>query len=496
MARILIGSVYFLRLDPARWSEHQPFPPLGTLYAATVLRQDGHEVHFFDAMIASAASEWEAAVQRIRPDIAVLFDDNFNYLSKMCLSAMRDAAFGMIAAAKQASARVVICSADSSDNPAAYLGAGADAVAIGEGDITVSELAGKSDWSERQLSKIKGLMYRSASGEIARTPPRDLLRDLDSLPLPAWDLVDMPAYRDTWVRHHGFFALNMVTSRGCPYRCNWCAKPIWGRSYAARSPASVVAELSQLKQAAAPDYVWFMDDIMGLKPGWWRAFADELAAAKLRIPFKCLSRADLLLRDGVIADLKRAGCDIVWIGAESGSQTVLDAMDKDQTVHEIAEATVALRRIGIRVGHFVQFGYPGEDMKDIRQTLSLLRSAKPDEIGISVSYPLKGTAFHARVEQELRKKRHWTVSSDMAMLYRGPFTTAFYRQLHTYVHRDFRVRRAMRKVVEVRGRPMGPALRAALFVLFWTATFPISWMKLQLLRLMPHPALPRAQGAA
>ncbi|MBV9570701.1 MAG: B12-binding domain-containing radical SAM protein [Alphaproteobacteria bacterium] len=499
MARILIGSIYFLRLDPARWREHQPFPPLGTLYAAAVLRRSGHEVHLFDAMIAKSVSDWDTALKRTRPDVAVLFDDNFNYLSKMCLSAMRNAAFAMIAAAKASAARVAVCSADASDHPATYLDAGADAVAVGEGEMTIEELVCCPDWKDAGPSAIKGIVYRDAIGEISRTPPRELQRDLDSLPLPAWDLVDISAYRNTWMRHHGFFALNLVTSRGCPYRCNWCAKPIWGRGYAARSPASVVAELSQLMKMAAPDYIWFMDDIMGLRPGWWRTFADALARAGLHIPFKCLSRADLLLRDGTIGEIKRAGCDIVWMGAESGSQAVLDAMDKEQTVREIVEATGQLKRAGIRVGHFIQFGYPGEGMKDIGRTLSMLRSAKPDEIGISVSYPLAGTAFHARVERELRNERHWAVSSDMAMLYRGPFTTAFYRQLHTYVHRDFRMRRAVQKVKGAfnnRKLRNVPVLRAALFVLVWTAGFPVSWLKLQLLRLMPHSALPNVREAA
>lgn len=498
MARVLVGSVYFLRLDPVRWREHQPFPPLATLYAAAALRRDGHEVHFFDAMIASAVSDWDVALDRIRPDFAVLFDDNFNYLSKMCLSAMRNAALAMIGAAK-AGARVAICSADASDHPAVYLGAGADVVAIGEGETTIGEWVGYSDRGEAKISEIKGLAYRDTSGEIIRTSAREMVRDLDSLPLPAWDLVDIPAYRNTWIRHHGFFALNLVTSRGCPYRCNWCAKPIWGRSYAARSPASVVDEISRLKNIAAPDYIWFMDDIMGLKPKWWRGFAEAIAQTEFRIPFKCLSRADVLLRDGAIDEMRRAGCDIVWIGAESGSQAVLDSMDKDQTVDQIAEATAQLKRAGIRVGHFIQFGYPGEGMEDIGRTLSMLRSTNPDEIGVSVSYPLAGTAFYARVRQELREKRHWIVSSDMAMLYRGPFTTAFYRHLHTYVHRDFRLRRALCKIRDALAAPAVPnisLLRAALFLMVWTAAFPVSWLKLQLLRLMPHPSVPRSREAA
>ena len=206
------------------------------------------------------------------------------------------------------------------------------------------------------------------------------------------------------------FALNMATTRGCPYSCNWCAKPIWGQSYAVRSPANVVAELKTLIEAAAPDYIWFMDDIMGLKPKWWGAFADELERNAIRIRFKCLSRADLVLREGAVADLARAGCDIVWLGAESGSQKILDAMDKGLTVEQIEEATRRLKAAGIRVGHFIQFGYSGEGVADIARTIGMIRRTQPDEIGISVSYPLPGTAFYDRVKAELHGKRNWSDS--------------------------------------------------------------------------------------
>ncbi len=491
MARIIVGSVYFLRLDPVRWAERQPFPPIGTLYAAGTLRADGHDVQFFDAMIAEGIEDWDAMLLRARPEIAVLFDDNFNYLSKMCLSAMREAALAMVGCARETGAWVAVSSADASDHPDLYLDAGADAVIMGEGEATACELARRWPAGEGDLSAVKGIAWRDREAGVVRTPRREPLRDLDSLPPPAWDLVDMDAYRRTWLEHHGFFALNLVTSRGCPYTCNWCAKPIWGQGYAVRSPTAVAAELARLVAMAAPDYIWFMDDIMGLKPRWWRTFADALEALGIKVPFKCLTRADLVLREGAVDDLRRAGCDIVWLGAESGSQKILDAMDKGLTTGEIAEATARLKAAGIRVGHFVQFGYPGEGMKEIASTLAMLRTTKPDELGISVSYPLPGTAFYDRVQSQLREKRNWTVSSDMAMLYQGPFTTAFYRHLHVYVHRDFRLRRSLGQLRSVlAGRAaLGTAhLRALAFVLYCALAIPVSWLQLRLLRLLPHPA--------
>jgi radical SAM superfamily enzyme YgiQ (UPF0313 family) len=489
MSRVLVGSIYFLRLDAKRWADMEPFPPLGTLQAAAYLRAHGHDVRFFDAMLANSPDDWAASVELHEPDIAILFDDNFNYLSKMCLTKMREAALAMIASGKSAGARVIVCSPDAVDRPELYLGAGADAVILGEGEHAAVELADRLARPSEILDGVKGIAVRDAAGSVIRTARRTPARNLDAFPLAAWDLVDFDRYRRLWVSRHGFFPVNMATTRGCPYSCNWCAKPIWGQNYAVRSPAHVVAELAEIVQMAAPDYVWFMDDIMGLKPKWWSAFADELEKHGLKIPFKCLSRADLLLRDGAIDGLKRAGCDIVWLGAESGSQKILDAMDKGLTVEQIENATRRLKDTGIRVGYFIQFGYPGEDIADIGKTLALIRTAQPDELGISVSYPLPGTGFYERVQRELGSKRNWADSGDLAMLYRGPFSTAFYRRLHAYVHHDSRVRRVWRQSVRVlRGRETLRLrhLRALAGAALSLAIMPVCLLHLRLLRALPR----------
>jgi radical SAM superfamily enzyme YgiQ (UPF0313 family) len=152
--------------------------------------------------------------------------------------------------------------------------------------------------------------------------------------------------------------MNMVTTRGCPFHCNWCAKPIWGQRYNSRSPENVVAELKRLKETYGPDHIWFVDDIFGLKPGWIEQFASAAEAEDARIPFKCLERVDLLLRPGEVEALSRAGAQIVWVGAESGSQKILDAMDKGTQVGQIYEAR---RSLQARQGRFLhQFGYPAK----------------------------------------------------------------------------------------------------------------------------------------
>ncbi|MHB8400103.1 MAG: B12-binding domain-containing radical SAM protein [Candidatus Limnocylindrales bacterium] len=443
--RVLLGESYYLRFDPKLLRAMQPFPPLGTLYAASVLRQRGHDVALFDAMLEPDEQGWDDALGRERPDVAVLFEDNFNYLSKMCLLRMREAAFTMIGMAVRRGIPTIVCGSDATDNAARYLDHGAEIVIAGEGEATLAELldrrAGSSSGTQETLEAVAGIAFRGPDGTVVSTGGRPNLRDLDALPFPARDLVDLERYRRAWTRH-GRFSINVSTTRGCPFHCNWCAKPIWGQRYAVRSPANVVAELVELRDTWRPDHVSFVDDIFGLRPGWVRTFADTLRERDVTLPFSCLSRADLLLRPGEIEALRDAGCETVWMGAESGSQAVLDAMDKGTKVEQIAEAAARLRVAGIRVGFFLQFGYPGERWADIEATRRLVRTAVPDDIGISVSYPLPGTPFHDRVAADLGERRNWVDSNDLAMLYRGPYPTRFYRRLHGVVHKEYRLRRA------------------------------------------------------
>lgn len=441
--RILFGQAYRMKLDPKLYRAMQPFPPLGSLYAAAVARSLGHDVHVHDSMLMLYPGEWSAALQINDPDVVVLYEDNFNYLTKMCLLSMRDAALDMISAAKERGACVLVCSSDAADEPETYLHAGADYILIGEGEETLADLLRAiAGGHEFVPDSIPGLAFLNDAGQVVHTSARPVMRHIDDLPPPAWDLVNLQQYREIWMRRHGRFELNMVTTRGCPYHCNWCAKPIWGQRYNARNPENVVAELTRLRGLADCDYVWFMDDIFGLKPNWISRFANALDKARIKLRFKCLSRPDLLLREGETDALARAGCDIVWMGAESGSQKVLDAMEKGTTVDNIITASALLRQQGIRVGLFIQFGYPGETKRDIHATVQMIRRIMPDELGISVSYPLPGTRFYDRVKAELGDTRHWQDSDDLAMLFKGPFNTLFYRALHRYVHSDLAMRHA------------------------------------------------------
>jgi radical SAM superfamily enzyme YgiQ (UPF0313 family) len=450
MPDVLLGQAYYLKFDPKLWQAQQPSAPLGTLYAAAYLRSRGRDVAFFDAMLADSEAQWALALDRTRPRIAVLYEDSFNYLSKMCLLRMRQAALTMIEAARVRGCAVVISGSDATDHPEVYLRAGARAVIRGEGEITLGNLV-DALMDGDNVDNIAGIAHLR-DGKVCRTVARPFMRDLDEMPRPAWDLVDVERYRQIWRRRHGYFAMNIATTRGCPFHCNWCAKPIYGQRYAVRAVVSVVDEIAWLKETLAPDQLSIVDDIFGLQPGWIDAFAAQVAQRQARLPFRCLMRADQIDHD-VVRALAAAGCRMVWMGAESGSQRILDAMEKGLTVEQIRSAATALRDAGIEVGLFLQFGYSGETWDDIESTLALVRQAAPDDIGVSVSYPLPGTTFHDRVKAELGAKQNWVDSDDLAMMYRATYPPRFYRVLHHVVHHEFRGRKLAQRVRQLMGHP-------------------------------------------
>ncbi len=437
MADVLLTHSYHLFYDRKQTRKMQPYPPLGTLYAAATLRSVGISVAVFDTMLNDPEKEFEAALARHRPALVVVYEDNFNFLSKMCLSRMREVAFQILAASQKAGATVVINGSDASDHVEDYLRNGFRCVLLGEAEFTLLETAEQLLKNRKAaLGGIAGLAYLSpATGEVVRTTRRSQLRHLDALPFPARDLIDTGQYREAWKSAHGYFSLNLVASRGCPYRCNWCAKPIYGDTFSARSPRSVAEEMRQLKHEHNAEHLWFADDIFGLQARWVQEFADAVATLDAAVPFKMQSRVDLMTPATTLA-LRRSGCAEVWMGVESGSQKILNAMEKGIRVEQVAKARENLRKEGIRACYFLQFGYPDETWEDIKSTVDLVRDTRPDDIGISVAYPLPGTKFFKQVQAQLGTKTNWSDSEDLSMMFQGTYTGEFYRALHDALHAE------------------------------------------------------------
>jgi radical SAM superfamily enzyme YgiQ (UPF0313 family) len=453
MADVLVTHSYHLPYDRKQVRKMQPYPPLGTLYAAAVLRQGGASVAVFDPMLAEPLSGFREALERHRPVLVAIYEDDFNFLTKMCLTRMRHLAWEMIAEAKRFGTRVVAHGSDASDHADEYLQHGSEWVLLGESEFKLLELFRQISVGRESADGIPGVISRWSNRvnaiEIGGKPA--VVRRSSALPLPARDLIDLTAYRNAWKAAHGMFSLNLVASRGCPYHCNWCAKPIFGDTYWSRDPADVASEMAQLQREYQAEHLWFADDIFAINPHWIELFAREVRDRNCAIPYKIQARADRLTA-ATAAALKRSGCAEVWMGVESGSQTVLDAMEKDLRIDEIVGARENLRQQQIRACYFLQFGYPGESWGDLQKTIALVRDTKPDDIGISFSYPLPTTRFYERVREQLGEKQNWSDSEDLCVMFQGAYSDNFYRVVRDALHAE---------VEELNGRagPAGPTSR-------------------------------------
>ena len=475
MKKILFTHSYFYRFDTKQWDTKQPYPPLGTIYAAAVMREAGYDVSLFDTALIESPENIIPIIENEKPDYLVIYDDGFNYLTKMCLTNMREAAFRMAEIAKERRITVIASSSDAADHYERYLAHGVDFVAIGEGEITIKELIKKLDNRETNFKNVEGIAYKE-NGDVLRTAPRQIVKELDSFPMPAWDLIDIPSYKKIWLTNHSYFSLNIATTRGCPFKCNWCAKPIYGNRYNSRSPQKVAEEIEFLIRNYQVKHFWMCDDIFGLKPGWVQEFRDVVRSKELKFKYKIQSRVDLLLQKDTISALAESGADTVWIGAESGSQKILDAMDKGTTVEQIYRATKLLKEKRIKPAFFLQFGYLGETKEDIEKTINMVLELMPEEIGISVSYPLPGTKFYDIVKEQLKDKANWTDSDELALMYKGTFSPSYYKKLHRYVHKVYRKKQSLLNLKNMIVNPFGASkkkIRSALALAYY---FPMSFI--------------------
>ncbi len=469
MKKILFTHSYFYRFDQKQWDAKQPYPPLGTIYAAAVMREAGYEVSLFDTALIETPEKIIPIIENQKPDYLVIYDDGFNYLTKMCLTNMREAAFRMAEIAKKNGLTVIASSSDAADHYEKYINHGVDFIVIGEGELTLKELISKLDNGEINFRDTAGLAFKD-NGQIIRTEARQIVKYLDTFPMPAWDLVDISSYKKIWLENHGYFSLNNATTRGCPFKCNWCAKPIYGNRYNSRSPQKVVEEIAFLINNFQVDHIWMCDDIFGLKPGWVQEFRDIVNAKRLKFKYKIQSRVDLLLQEDTISALAESGAETVWVGAESGSQKILDAMDKGTTVEQIYKATSILKRNKIKPAFFLQFGYLGEEKEDIEKTINMVLDLMPEEIGISVSYPLPGTKFYEIVKEQLKEKTNWTDSDELAMMYNSTFSPIYYKKLHRYVHKVYRRKQSLQNLKNVILNPLKvnrKKLRSAISALYY-----------------------------
>ena len=439
MTDILLVNPLFLNQDPVERRLVTPYFPLGLLYLAAVARDAGYEVAVFDAMFETSDDAFRAALAQHQPRLVGI----------AALATVRAAALRLAGIAKETGAIVVLGGADPTGRPEVYLqGNGhdrvVDVVVAGEGEQTFLDLLGRlkdSDWRmDAPLDDLPGLALPDGNGGIRRTGEVRHTTDLDHLPLPARDLVDVDRYQTAWRAAHGFSSLSVIAGRGCPYGCTWCQKSVFGRSYRMRSAESVAEEMRQIKERYNPDQIRVVDDVLGVDRRWLRQWHDALLAQDAVIPFEALSRVDLVDEE-LIRLLKEAGCRRLAFGAESGSQRVLDAMHKGTKIEQVYRTAELCRKHGIETYFYIMLGYPGEEWEDIEATVKLLRDTHPSEFSSTVAYPLPGTEFYEQVKDRLVRATDWEHSAENRLLFKRPYSTRFYRWTQRLLRKEWQAAR-------------------------------------------------------
>lgn len=393
----------------------KPYPPLGILYLCSHLRKQGFSVEVFDSTF-SLRQELFDLLEQGPPSVVGV------YANLMTRSNVVD----IVEFAKRHGWQVVVGGPEPGAYASEYLEAGADIVVNGEGELTLEELIpALRTKSPEALHRVDGIVFRGTQGQIVRTKPRSQIADLDAQPWPARDAVHFQRYVSTWRQHHGSGSVSLITARGCPYQCKWCSHEVFGRTHRRRSPASVADELEWLLQRYQPDMAWMADDVFTIHHGWLHRYANELKRRGLSIPFECISRADRLNSEivDVLADL---GCFRLWIGSESGSQKILDRMERGVTVEQVQNAVALCRARNIQTGMFLMWGYEGEEFEDIEATIEHVKKSNPDVFFTTVAYPIKGTDYFSEVDGRVENSKPWRMTSDRDAQIRGRHSRRYY----------------------------------------------------------------------
>lgn len=422
---LLLTHGYFLHEDEAETRVMKPYPPLGILYLSSHLKSKGFDVAIYDTTF-KTKSEFVDYINSARPSIVGIY---VNLMTKLNV-------LEQISLFKKLNCTVIVGGPDVPAYSENYIEFGADVAVLGEGEQTMEELLplliGK-----KSLSNVTGIVYRSDEGKILRNPPRPLIPDLDSLPFPDRESIDLQQYINTWRTHHGMGSVSLICARGCPFTCTWCSRSVFGESHRRRSVKNVVGEIELLRERYKPDMLWFADDVFTINHKWFYEFYEEMKRRNIKIPFECISRADRLNED-ILKKMAELGSFRIWYGSESGSQRILDAMQRRVTTEEIYLTTQIARKYGIQTGLFVMLGYIGEKISDIVETAEHLKRTRADTFLTTVAYPIKGTEFYSEVEKNIIPTNDWTTSTDRTMKFHREYSDRFYWYANRYLVNEVR----------------------------------------------------------
>ncbi len=428
---VLLTHGYFLADDEKERQIMKPYPPLGLLYLSAYLKSRGHEVEIYDSTFGTRSE----LVQKLRAAPGGTLGIYTNLITRRTV-------VEIVAAAKQAGWTVILGGPESANYPAEYLAAGGDVVVIGEGETTLEELlVTLPKLGPQRLHAVCGVVFRDESGKLVRTPDRQKIADLDSLPIPDRKAIDHRKYLDVWRTHHGASSVNLITARGCPYKCTWCSHSVYGYSHRRRTPERVAEEVSWIVENYAPDQLWYADDVFTISHPWLHRYSQELNKRGLHLPFETITRADRLQSEAAVKVLSELGCYRIWIGSESGSQRILDAMERGVTVEQVHRAVKLAQQYGIRVGMFLMWGYEGEQLEDIAATVEHVKVSNPDVFFTTVSYPIKGTPYFEQVKSKVGAPIAWRDATDRDYTIDGRHSRDYYRLADVWLRSEVEAHR-------------------------------------------------------
>lgn len=417
MPDLLLTHGYFLAEDEKEQEIMKPYPPLGLLYLTAFLKQHGVAVEVFD----STFHERRQLITRLTQSQGGTVGIYTNLMT-------RRSVLEIMRVAGESGWTVILGGPESANYVDEYVGAGADVIVFGEGEVAMLELLSALECAgPNRLHEISGIAFRDETGEVVRTVERPQIRDLDALPFPDREAMDHQKYLDVWKTHHGASSVNLITARGCPYRCNWCSHAVYGFSHRRRSPANVAEEMQLIIDRYDPDQVWYADDVFTISHPWLERYIDELDRRSIRRPFETITRADRLQTRESAEMLQKLGCYRIWIGSESGSQRILDAMERGVTVEQVQRATKLAQQHGIEVGMFLMWGYEGEEIEDIAATVEHVKLVNPDVYFTTVSYPIKGTGYFEKVRDKVDLPIEWADGSDRDYVVSGRRDKNYYK---------------------------------------------------------------------
>lgn len=419
--KIVLTHGYFLEEDGKEQAIMRPYPPLGMLYVSAYLKQAGKTVSVIDTTFMNR-SEWKEQLHAEKPDIVAFY---VNLIPKTVILELipflREALPGCV---------LIGGGPDVTFNLINYHRFGFDYLISGEGEVTMLELINCLE-SEGDPLSIAGISFLK-EGKLVQTVARPFLQSLDTLPFPDREAAPIETYLNIWEEYHGQRTLNISTQRGCPYNCNWCSTSVFGQSYRRVAPARVVEEILHMKNKWRVEAIWFVDDVFTVNHNWIRELHECFLQENLTIPFEIVTRAERLDEE-ILGLLREMGCFRIWIGAESGSQRIIDNMNRKVQLNLVRDMIRLTRKMGMEAGTFIMVGYPGEEMNDIVLTRHHLQDCLPDMLTITKVYPIKGTPLYDEVISAAAVPKNWSSTTDREIEIRFPYSDTYYKNAIRYL---------------------------------------------------------------